>query len=421
MMGSLGWRAAAQLAWFLLLGAAFGATGGPVPAETTGALKPFRRVRFSAEFADLTQAKCMDQKPAGYFLREGDPLRWVVWLQGGGLCVSPLDCPARLHGEHPNFGSFDPWDASYDRLDPFDEQSASVFAGYTQVWVPYCSSDTWLGTDRGPRALNGGYQMSGHLIIAAVVDHLLNATAFGHAREVALAGDSAGGIGAIQHSDVLEARLRSVTSAQAMRFSTFAVGGMFFPRGWPVLFEEFAIGVTKPVEDSLSKYVHMFEDGFVHEGCAQAARENGTSAGRCFDISEVLPYVKGRLFFVQNRFDELQIQLLGLCPPSVCFAGAEGSSLGGRFVRLAGQRMNDTLSSLASRRPGVGIFSPGALDHITLLKSYVGGKGDLRISGLTVAGAFGKWLDGGRVHLFEDCGSLGPCTAGPQTPPEFVV
>lgn len=33
-------------------------------------------------------AVCLDGSPGGYFLKRGDPQRWILFMQGGGWCTS---------------------------------------------------------------------------------------------------------------------------------------------------------------------------------------------------------------------------------------------------------------------------------------------------------------------------------------------
>ena len=58
-------------------------------------------------------AVCLDGSPGGYFIREGDPKKWIVFQQGGGWCGSAADCAARAYGkapgQHPWLGGSKAW------------------------------------------------------------------------------------------------------------------------------------------------------------------------------------------------------------------------------------------------------------------------------------------------------------------------
>lgn len=59
------------------------------------------------------------------------------------------------------------------------------------MWIPYCSGDTWTGTTTSNPHLHG-LPTTGHNIIEAVVDHLINTSGFDKATHVLLSGGSAG-------------------------------------------------------------------------------------------------------------------------------------------------------------------------------------------------------------------------------------
>lgn len=363
-----------------------------------------QRVTFDAEVAKTTHAKCLDGEAAGYFVREMNPDRWVIFLQGGGLCVSAVDCLAR---RLTNLGSFKFWNPEYPELLPFSPWDNGLFSDFSQVWVPYCSGDMFLGTDRDMRW--DGFQMSGHSIVEAVLGHLVNTTSFAHAQEIMLAGTSAGGIAAIHHTDWLPRKLQELgASKQSRRFMTLASAGVFFPKGYPVLFEEFSLGSRTPVENFAAKYVHMFDGGFMQEACVDDAQRNGSATGRCFDISVALPYVKGEVFIIENLFDSLQIREIGLCPD--CQNTSSPTSLSGEFIRFFGGRMKQTLTEMASLRPSIGIHATSAFDHDHNLMMGLAGYAELGVQGTSLKNSFNSWYGGSQVHLIaHTCNGNGPC------------
>ena len=40
-------------------------------------------------------AVCLDGTPGGYYIRRGDPARWLIFHQGGGWCSSDDSCADR--------------------------------------------------------------------------------------------------------------------------------------------------------------------------------------------------------------------------------------------------------------------------------------------------------------------------------------
>eukprot|EP00747_Dinoflagellata_sp_TGD_P208494 gnl/TRDRNA2_/TRDRNA2_81977_c0_seq1.p1 gnl/TRDRNA2_/TRDRNA2_81977_c0~~gnl/TRDRNA2_/TRDRNA2_81977_c0_seq1.p1 ORF type:complete len:422 (-),score=60.78 gnl/TRDRNA2_/TRDRNA2_81977_c0_seq1:118-1383(-) len=366
----------------------------------------------SEKIAIEESASCLDGSPAGYYLRQQDPDRWLVYLEGGGLCIETVDCMYRAKS---HLGSSKYWAKTIHADGPFTTSSASPFANWSQVFVPYCSGDMWLGTDRHGKSLIGGYQMSGHLIVNGILNSLLNTTSLKQASEVVLSGSSAGGVAVIQHVDWLAEKLRRARSDDTSpRLVGVPLAGIFFPTGYPVLFEEFSLGVTKPFEGIAASYCHALEGGFLQEDCVAGERNKaGGKISRCFDVMKVMPYVRTPLFIIENQFDMLQIQYLGLCLKQVCNFEAEPTSMAGRFIRFFGKLMNQTLLGLVNQRPEMGIFSPSFFRHDENLKGFFNGV-PFSIQGISLAEAFHRWYAlGERVSLIAgSCMNHGPCPEG---------
>merc|ERR1712232_182963 len=61
-----------------------------------GAAPPMKLQLLPEDIAKEKGAQCLDHSPAGYYIREQDPKKWVIFLEGGGLCVTPIDCLTRV-------------------------------------------------------------------------------------------------------------------------------------------------------------------------------------------------------------------------------------------------------------------------------------------------------------------------------------
>ena len=74
----------------------------------------FGGVEEAKEFAmvKLPNAKCLDGSPAVYYIAaNASSSSWVVWLEGGGLCLNLTDCAERSKGR---LGSSTSYNASID-------------------------------------------------------------------------------------------------------------------------------------------------------------------------------------------------------------------------------------------------------------------------------------------------------------------
>eukprot|EP00439_Symbiodinium_sp_Y106_P046822 s2036_g5.t10 len=78
------------------------------------------------------------------------------------------------------------------------EDTNPFFATATRVFVPYCSSDSWVGNREAPAA---GYFFQGERIISAVLEELRNRSVFEGIDLLVFGGCSAGGRGALYNLD----------------------------------------------------------------------------------------------------------------------------------------------------------------------------------------------------------------------------
>ena len=186
-----------------------------------------RRI-FNTSFSSSTGARCLDGSPAGYFFEKGDPSSFVIFLQGGGACYSVTGDPSTNCASRAKtaLGSSAYWPATYtDTSNVVSSLPVNPFANFTRIFVPYCSGDVHLGTRLevvSPSAFP--FYFSGHLIVAAVVQHLKESEGLGAAASVLLAGSSAGGIGAFVNADFVAAQLPAASTVRAA-----PQGGWFFP------------------------------------------------------------------------------------------------------------------------------------------------------------------------------------------------
>mmetsp|Transcript_54628 Transcript_54628/g.152479 ORF Transcript_54628/g.152479 Transcript_54628/m.152479 type:complete len:449 (+) Transcript_54628:3-1349(+) len=352
--------------------------------------QPLRKILFTEELAQARGAQCLDHTPAGYYLREGDPSKWVIFLEGGGLCLSPVDCAKRAESR---MGSSSYWKDELGGYMTTSVSSLNPFGLFSQVHVPYCSGDTWLGAHARPHLGLMGFQMSGHLILETVLEHLANETGITSAASVVLSGTSAGGIGTFHSADWFGGRLAALSQARGHappKFVAMPIAGIFFPINFPVLFEVFELGVVTPYDGVASNFVDFLEGPFIHPGCVAAAKRKHLDLDWCFDVGFMMEHVETPLFVLSNRFDAMHINMFGLCPPSVCSGNATANSDGGEFVRFYGQKVNDTVAHLSSKRPSTGFFIPSEFQHDENFGTYFWDE-EKAIKGVSLRAAFEVW------------------------------
>jgi hypothetical protein len=332
-------------------------------------------------------------------------------LEGGGLCVEAVDCMKR---KGTSQGSSKFWDA---HKTPEGESMTSLshlnpLANFSHIYVPYCSGDTYLGKSAEKHAALLGLQMSGHLILETIVEHLLNTTSFGSATHVVFSGSSAGGIGVYHHVDWLADTLTAHAHARSIP-APHVVGvpieGMFFPKNFPVLYPQFVLGFRKALDDFMSQYVSLLQDAWLAPACLKAAVEGKWPNHLCFDASRTIFYTKTPLFIAQNRFDALQIQDVGLCLG--CKESDVPSSWEGEYIRFYGALQQKTLEDIQKALPRTGFFIPSEFHHDENFYRFLDTQ-EKSIAGKSFRAAFEDWYWHGKsVNLFEPtCNQEGPCT-----------
>lgn len=161
--------------------------------------------------------------------------RWVIQFQGGGGCRDAASCYERWCGltgidraaamsTNAAYGAIPGTQGIWKR-----NPAVNAFAGYNQVWLRYCSSDNWIGSDShaglaGTGGVTYDIEFNGEAIVNDAFDRLLAPGGVGPdpnpfwsdrlpslvtAEEIILVGDSAGGNGLRHHLDRLAERLRN--------------------------------------------------------------------------------------------------------------------------------------------------------------------------------------------------------------------
>jgi hypothetical protein len=160
-------------------------------------------------------AKCRDGSPVGIYVRFASSSKLLIYLEGGGACMSPHFCdhnPANMNqvftGGSLNGESFvgslltvAGQQAPYTtRI--FDEtHDDNPFKGWNQVYIPYCTGDAHFGTNDDAQLADGilpgvmhTWHFVGYLNMQKFVSRIV--ATFTNLDQVVLTGSSAGGLGA---------------------------------------------------------------------------------------------------------------------------------------------------------------------------------------------------------------------------------
>ena len=359
-------------------------------------------------------ARCLDSTHAGYYYQPsagaangGD---WAIYLQGGGLCVEPVDClwRARTH-----LGTSSKWpQRMQDDRNILSTGSFNPFRSFHHVFVPYCSGDMYIGRQRENNSF--GLRFSGHLILEAIVNDLEATLGLGTAKRVLLSGGSAGGYGSFHHADWLSSRLS--TLAPAADVGVAPQSGAFFVSHqvllWPELelrrnrstvpsvavdddtsasagiaaaavatvagltkLSNASVSLTTDAAPTLLPNFSAYASGYLYAffGGADAREERRPYLDasclaahvqrpwQCWSVAVLFEHVSTRVFVAQNRFDRSQAgDVLGANWWPLPLAPAAHAAAKARFLRYFGNRtsagivamvQNGSDVSSSARRP----------------------------------------------------------------------
>lgn len=133
--------------------------------------------------------QCSDGSEFSFWVREADPEKVLFYFQGGGACFSAETCAEggpykrQALGDDPNGLATGIWD---------QDEAANPFAGWSVVFVPYCTGDVHLGSATTDYGDGLTIQHKGYLNGSAALAELV--ARFPGAAEVFVTGESAGGV-----------------------------------------------------------------------------------------------------------------------------------------------------------------------------------------------------------------------------------
>jgi hypothetical protein len=178
-----------------------GAAGFP-PFPTSG--MPMTAPDKTWTWVDFPDTKCRNGTPAGLGLSlNSASTKVMIFLQGGGACFDAITClanPVDVSGQKAaqTTGVFDRTNA------------ANPVKDWNFVFVPYCSGDTFMGTN--DNAMVPGVAGAQHFMGRPNMEKFLNriVPTFKTATQVLLTGISAGGFGAASNSYLFQRAFNTI-------------------------------------------------------------------------------------------------------------------------------------------------------------------------------------------------------------------
>ena len=187
--------------------------------------------------------RCNDGSPYGYYISPGNgeaANNWVFFFKGGSGCFDEESCAIRwlTHPQYmrqwrssspnynPTLGAKDAANADINMGIYSRKQETNHFRDWTYVHFHYCSSDSFSGTALPPDNPVGLYHRGNAMVHAVVADLTggVDASALGvdvplleNAKQVLVAGGSAGATGSRRNMDRMASLIKSVAPAALVR------------------------------------------------------------------------------------------------------------------------------------------------------------------------------------------------------------
>ena len=260
-------------------------------------------IRLNKAEAVSRGAVCLDgSEPAIYFEpnRTGsDPTKWVLFFKGGGWCYDEEDCAGRYHSE---LGTTTNIPSKYGYSGVIDNNSSinPTFANFNRVLLWYCDGGSWSGDRSEPISWPDPKQpgknltmyMRGHRILDFTLEVLKRDYGLSHAKEVLIAGGSAGGLSTYLHSDYIVS-----TFPEDTKIKTVAQSGFF------LLHNNYE---NIPLYPNRMRYVFHMQNATnnVNKACIKNEKENPSN---CMFANYSYSYTTTPIFPLQSAVDAWQM------------------------------------------------------------------------------------------------------------------
>jgi len=321
---------------------------------------------------------CNDGSPAGYYFRPGygnGSKTWVIRLQGGGWCWDIKSCEDRWNTA-PYFMSskglpktmndstlIAHW-VAHGGITSSNETINPYFYNSNQVYVWYCSSDSFLGNQTA-NAETGNWIFRGKDIIVSLIHQLIHSRGIGNAKRILLSGDSAGGVAALNNADFVFELLKDHVSG--VDYKTLVDAGWFLDTP-PYGNTDFSF--RKCGQGLWSNWKSIFD-----ETCMKSFPGE---EWKCFHAQYAYPFVTTSLFSHEFEYDWANLWFNGINGPPF-----------NQTETVYVQSFRKLMLSLTRNIPYV--FEPACFKHeiidTNLFSSIV-------VNGVRNVDAIGKWFFG---------------------------
>jgi len=340
----------------------------------------------------LKSAVCNDGSPAGYYFRRGGNSKdWVVFLEGGGYCFNKWTCSKRsLLSKSRKYSLLSIEGSSKKKfvtgILSTQRKTNPIWWNANHVYIPYCSSDIWIGNRSASR--KGTFSFHGARIVDEVLDDLWQKRGLNEAKNLTLAGSSAGGTGVMLNIDRVARDLKA-------RNANIHVQGIV-DSGWFLGSHSVrSLGCSRPKHNYKQSHVIRtalrYWNADLPLDCTKGKSLNNQYL--CLFGDNLYPTIKSPIFVIQWIYDLAQIgednpELLESLLPLI-----NNSTEYSQYLHCLEQRVRLSLKSVRS------FFAPSCLGHTIITREKWL---ETRVSMSTLSNALKCWLNGDALCQYND-------------------
>ena len=323
---------------------------------------------FSDDYANKTNSRCLDGSASGFYFKSGaNSSNWVIFLGGGSYCDTELSCKLSQTNSKGSSNYWAPWLPESSILSSYSQINPDFYS-WMKVYIPSCSEDFFSGQNKEPN--EWGVYFSGHHIIIAVINMLLDNYQLIDAEKILISGVSTGGVGAIEHADFLSNWLKF------SEIKVSPVGGWFYPQ-LLLNFTEWRLQLTSIYP---SPHLNKLYNSYTHLTCTDANYLQPWLCGPS-NVGYLYQYIRTELFVAENMFDSNQIYNYLGCP--------RNTTQSSDYIKYFGQLMVYSMQQIERSSKYDGIFMPACINHTADLLAFYSSP---LIDGISYCQALGNWF-----------------------------
>eukprot|EP00090_Calanus_glacialis_P000971 TRINITY_DN10700_c0_g1_i1.p1 TRINITY_DN10700_c0_g1~~TRINITY_DN10700_c0_g1_i1.p1 ORF type:complete len:379 (-),score=67.34 TRINITY_DN10700_c0_g1_i1:64-1200(-) len=345
-------------------------------------------------------AKCNNGSPASFYFTAGNLKNpnLLIHLQGGGKCSSEAECKKRCTKDKPSLCKTKTAKTITQDLPSFSNnpETNPAFHNFLRVFVPYCSSDLYMGTGNVTYGNNKKFFFHGrHIIDAIVKDIIKNKPNVGNMKQIVLMGTSAGGFGVAANCDFVADQFHAVNKNIDVR--CISDGGDFVPNVEPTEgcdpneADEETGNLWQPVAD---------------QSCMDSLP---TGSKQCFKFSSYYDFIKTPFMVVGNYIDPT---VRGPCTPKLNEQKPFWDNYKQEVRAMAVRYIGD--------KPQNAIFLSNCPFHVSVNRPFAWEEMDVSaVNGqesLLYKNVISNWLTGDGPYQAMDS----PTSLNPKCPQEFT-